>query len=127
MIQKGSFLRVIDNSGGRLVYCIRIVSKLKRRYAFVGDVLVVSIKNLRKKRKFASKVKKGNVVKALVVRTKISKKYYFGDNLMFFENSVVLLNNNYKLIGTRIFGLLPRCLRYTRYMRFLSLCTGVRS
>ena len=126
MIQKGTFLKVIDNSGAKDVCCIRIVSNKKHRYAYTGDILLVSVKKLRAKRRFASKVKKGQLIRALVVRTKKKNSYFSGDDLSFFENSVVLLKNNNKLIGTRIFGLLPRLLRYSQYMRLLSLCAGIR-
>jgi large subunit ribosomal protein L14 len=126
MIQKGTFLKVIDNSGAKNVCCIRIVSNQKYRYAYTGDILLVSVKKLRAKRRFASKVKKGQLVRALVVRTKKKNSYFSGDNLSFFENSVILLKKNNKLIGTRIFGLLPRSLRYSQYMRLLALCAGVR-
>jgi len=126
MIQKGTILKVIDNSGAKNVCCIRIVSNLKYRYAYTGDILLVSIKKLRAKRRFASKVKKGQLIRALVVRTKKKTSYFSGDNLSFFENSVILLKKNNKLVGTRIFGLLPRLLRYSQYMRLLSLCAGIR-
>ena len=126
MIQKGTFLKVIDNSGAKNVCCIRIVSNQKYRYAYTGDILLVSVKKLRAKRRFASKVKKGQLIRALVVRTKKKSSYFSGDNLSFFENSVILLKKNNKLIGTRIFGLLPRSLRYSQYMRLLALCAGIR-
>jgi large subunit ribosomal protein L14 len=126
MIQKGTFLKVIDNSGAKNVCCIRIVSNQKYRYAYTGDILLVSVKKLRAKRRFASKVKKGQLVRALVVRTKKKNSYFSGDNLSFFENSVILFKKNNKLIGTRIFGLLPRSLRYSQYMRLLALCAGIR-
>ena len=126
MIQKGTFLKVIDNSGAKNVCCIRIVSNQKYRYAYTGDILLVSVKKLRAKRRFASKVKKGQLVRALVVRTKKKISYFSGDNLSFFENSVILFKKNNKLIGTRIFGLLPRSLRYSQYMRLLALCAGIR-
>jgi large subunit ribosomal protein L14 len=126
MIQRGSFLKVIDNSGAKNAYCIRIISNSSKRYAFVGDLLLVSVKSLRAKRRFSSKVKTGTLVRALIVRSKITKFYFFGDNLKFYENSAVLLNKQNKLIGTRIFGLLPNSLRYTRFMKLLSVCAGTR-
>lgn len=127
MIQKGTFLKVIDNSGAKTVCCIRIVSNKKYRYAYTGDILLVSVKKLRAKRRFASKVKKGQLMRALVVRTKKKTSYFSGDSLSFFENSVILLKKNNKLVGTRIFGLLPRLLRYSQYMRLLALCAGIRA
>lgn len=126
MVQKGCYLKVIDNSGAKIAYCIRIVSNSNKRYAFVGDLLLVSIKSLRAKRRFSSKVKLGTLVRALIVRSKITNFYFFGDNLKFYENSVVLLNKQNKLLGTRIFGLLSNSLRYTRFMRLLSVCAGTR-
>lgn len=127
MIQKGSYLKIIDNSGAKNAMCIRILSNSNKRYATIGDVLLVSIKNLRTKRRFSSKVKKGTISRALILRSKITKFYFFGDNLKFYENSAVLLNKQNKLIGTRIFGLLPNSLRYTRFMKLLSVCAGTRN
>lgn len=126
MIQVGSILKVIDNSGANKVRCLRIISASQPRYAFLGDMLLVSVKRLRAKRRAKSKVKKGALTWALIVHSKTNKGYYFGDNLVFYDNSVVLLNNKGKLIGTRIFGLLPKCFRYTQYMRLVTVCTGVR-
>lgn len=126
MIQKGCYLKVIDNSGAKIVFCIRLISKSNKRYAFIGDLLLVSVKSLRTKRRFAAKVKPGTLIRALIVRTKNTKCYLFGDNLKFYENSVVLLNKQNKLLGTRIFGLLPNSLRYTRFMKLLAVCTGTR-
>jgi len=118
---------VIDNSGARDVACIKVSSGYKRRYASIGDVVVVSIKRLRKKRRSASKVKKGEVSKALVVRTKSNNSDYSGKTLNFFENSVVLLNNQNRPIGTRIFGVLPKSFRYTKYLKIVSLSAGLIS
>ena len=92
MIQVGTYLNVIDNSGAKKVACIKVYNGYKRRYAFVGDVVLVSVKSLRKKRRFSSKTKKGEVHKALVVRTKSELKNFINDSFIFFENSVVLLN-----------------------------------
>lgn len=126
MIQKGTFLKVIDNSGAKMVCCVRILSNKRYRYAYIGDILLVSVKKLRAKRRFASKVKKGQLMQALIVRTKKKSFYLSRDDLSFFENSVILLKKNNKLVGTRIFGLLPRSLRYSQYARLLSLSAGVR-
>jgi large subunit ribosomal protein L14 len=124
MIQSGSYLKVIDNSGAREVKCIGVLKRVKQRYAFTGEIITVSVKKLRTRRKLFSKVKKGEVLKALLVRTKnsISLKCR---KLSFFENSVILLNNQKKLIGTRIFGSLPKALRYTKHLRLTFLCAGL--
>ena len=125
MIQVGTFLNVIDNSGAREACCIKIVKGYKKRYAFVGDLLFVSVKSLRSKRKSSSKVKKGDVCLAVILRTKSNLHSFSGDSFKFFENSVVLLNRQYKFIGTRIFGALPKQIRYTKYLRAASLSSGL--
>lgn len=125
MIQVGTVLNVIENSGARKVCCIKVLSGYKSRYAFTGDLIMVSVKSLRTKRKATSKTKKGEIYKALVVRTKCVTKNAFGENLKFLENSVVLLNKQNKFIGTRIFGAVPLEFRYSRYLRLVSLANGV--
>jgi large subunit ribosomal protein L14 len=125
MIQKGSKLNVIDNSGARFVSCIHVPCGYRRRYAFIKDIIVVSVKKLRNKRKLFSKVKKGEVINALIVRTKTSLKSYSSENLYFKENSVVLLSKQNKLIGTRLFGIIPINFRYTKYLKLVSLAAGL--
>ena len=125
MIQAGTFLNVIDNSGAKNVSCIKVLSGYRRRYAGVGDLIVVSVKNLRTKRRSTSKIKKGEMSKAVVVRTKSTIKSFSGERLNFFENSAVLLNNQKKPLGTRIFGSLPKNFRFTKYLRLVSLSAGI--
>lgn len=126
MIQKGTYLNVIDNSGAKLAYSIQNITNPTCRYAFLGDIILVSIKKLRVKRRYASKIKKGSLAYGLIVRTKCFKNSFFGDKLKFYTNSIVLFfRNTYNLIGTRIFGLLPKVFRSTQYLRILSICTGV--
>jgi len=99
MIQNGTYLNVIDNSGAKLVCCIQVKKGWKKRYAGMGDIIVVSVKSLRNKRRATSKVKKGEVLKALIVRTKSSFKEYSNKSINFFENSAILLTNNNRPIG----------------------------
>ena len=127
MIQKGTYLNVIDNSGAKVVGCIQVKKGFKQRYASIGDIIIVSIKSLRNKRRSTSKVKKGDVLKALIVRTKISVSDYSNKSIKFFENSVILLTNNNKPIGTRIFGSLPKFFRYTKHFKIASLSAGLTS
>jgi large subunit ribosomal protein L14 len=124
MIQVGTSLKVIDNSGAREVGCIGVLAGYRQRYAYTGDVVTVSVKKLRTRRRSFSKVKKGDVLKALLVRVKNPLKTKHGA-LSFFENSVVLINQQGKLIGTRVFGALPKYLRYTKHMRLVSLAAGL--
>lgn len=125
MIQNGSYLNVIDNSGARVAYCIKVSFGFKRRYASIGDLIVISIKSLRTKRRSTSKTKKGEIHKAVIVRTKKKQKNAFGDSFSFFENSIVLLNKQHKFIGTRIFGSVPKKLRYTKFLKIISLSSGL--
>ena len=126
MIQKGNYLSISDNSGAKIAYCIQNISKPNSRYAFLGDILLVSIKKLRVKRRFASKIKKGSLAYALVIRSRVFNYLFFGDALKFYETTVILLyKKTYKLIGTRIFGFLPYKFRYSQYLRLLSISSGV--
>jgi large subunit ribosomal protein L14 len=128
MIQKGTFLNVVDNSGAKIAYCIYNISNPNSRYALLGNIILVSIKKLRIKRRFASKIKKGALAYGLIIRTKIFRNSFYGDKLKFYENSIILFfKKTYNLIGTRIFGLLPKFFRFTQFMRILSICTGICS
>ena len=124
MIQVGTLLSVVDNSGAKKVRCIKVYPGYKRRYAFIGDLITVSIYSIRKKRRLTSKTRKGEIHKALVVRTKSGLKSATGESLAFFENSVVLLGKQNKFIGTRVLGALPIYFRYTKYLRILSIANG---
>ncbi|MBN2539801.1 MAG: 50S ribosomal protein L14 [Deltaproteobacteria bacterium] len=121
MIQMQTFLRVADNSGARKVCCIKVLGGSKRRYARVGDVIVVSVKEAIPN----SKVKKGDVLKAVVVRTKKEIGRNDGSYLRFDENSAVLINDQLEPLGTRIFGPVARELRAKQFMKIVSLAPEV--
>jgi len=125
MIQNGTYLNIIDNSGAKDICCIKVSKGYKRRYATVGDTIVVSIKNLRKKRRSTSKIKKGDVVKALIVRTRTSINTGFYEHLNFKENGAILITAQNKPIGTRIFGAIPKNFKYSKFLRITSLCSGL--
>lgn len=125
MIQTNSILKVIDNSGAKTAMCIKVNKGFKKRYAFCGDIITVSIKTLRPKRRSTVNVKKGEICKALLVRTKTKKILGSGESFNFLENSIILLNRQQKFLFTRIFGSLPFFIRYTKYMRILSMSSGV--
>ena len=127
MIQNGTYLNVIDNSGAKIVGCIQVKNGFKKRYASMGDIIVVSVKSLRNKRRITSKVKKGEVLKALIVRTKSRIKESSNKSINFFENSVILLTNNNRPLGTRIFGVLPKFFRLTKHFKIASLSAGLIS
>ena len=120
MIQTESRLTVADNSGAREVLCIRVLGGTGRRYASVGDVIVVTVKNAIP----ASEVKKGTVSRAVVVRTKKEICRADGSYIRFDDNACVLLNNAGELRGTRIFGPVARELRATN-MKIVSLAPEV--
>jgi large subunit ribosomal protein L14 len=121
MIKTGTYLNVCDNSGAKKVYCIKLLSDSKRVYSYLGDLILVSVKKLRKKRKNTSKVQKGDLCKALIVHTKTKINNQSGISHFYFDNSVVLLNKQNKLIGTRILSPLASKFRYTRFFKLISL------
>lgn len=127
MIQNGTYLNIVDNSGAKVACCIKVMIGYKRRYARIGDLVMISIKSLRTKRRFSSKTKKGEVYRALLIRAKVNKVSYNGDFNSFFENSAVLLTKQNKLLGTRIFGSISKSFRYTKYLKLLSLSAGTSS
>lgn len=121
MIQMQSRLEVADNSGAREVQCIKVLGGSKRRYASVGDVIVVSIKDAAPR----SRVKKGDVYKAVVVRTAKGVRRADGALIKFDGNAAVILNSKLEPVGTRIFGPVTRELRGERFMKIVSLAPEV--
>lgn len=112
---------VADNTGAKSVKCFRILGGTNRRYASVGDIIVVSVKSATP----TSKFKKGAVAKAVVVRTKKEYRRKDGSYIRFDENACVLIDNNKEMIGNRIFGPVARELRDKRYMKIVSLAPEV--
>ncbi len=121
MIQTQTRLDVADNSGARQVMCIKVLGGSHRRYANIGDVIKVSIKDAIPR----GKVKKGEVMNALVVRTRKGVRRSDGSLIRFDTNAVVLLNAQFQPIGTRIFGPVTRELRVEKYMKIVSLAPEV--
>jgi large subunit ribosomal protein L14 len=120
MIQQETRLKVADNSGAKEVLCIKVLGGSKRRYASVGDTIVVTVKD-----SSPGGLKKGTVSKAVVVRTKKEIRRKDGSYIRFDDNAVVLLNAAMEPRGTRIFGPVPRELRDKDYMRIISLAPEV--
>jgi len=121
MIQMQTRLRVADNSGAREVMCIKVLGGTKRRWASIGDVIVVSIKEAMPN----SKVKKGDVAKAVIVRTVHKLRRADGSYIRFDDNSAVLINAAKEPIGTRIFGPVARELRAKQFVKIVSLAPEV--
>ena len=121
MIQQETILDVADNSGAKKLMCIKVLGGSRRRYASVGDIIVVSVKEAAPR----SKVKKGDVKKAVVVRTKKEIRRTDGSYIRFDENSAVLISDAKEPIGTRIFGPVARELRNKKFMKIISLAPEV--
>ncbi len=121
MIQVHTQLTVADNSGAKRVACIRVLGGTRRRYARVGDIIVVAVKEALPH----SKVKKGDVMRAVVVRTQKETRRGDGSYIKFDDNSAVLINPQGDPIGTRIFGPVARELRAKRFMKIISLAPEV--
>jgi large subunit ribosomal protein L14 len=121
MIQTESTLKVADNSGAKLLLCIKVLGGSKRRYASVGDVIIVSVKEAIPN----SKVSKGSVMRAVIVRTAKELRRADGSFIKFDDNSAVLINQQNEPIGTRIFGPVARELRAKKFMKIISLAPEV--
>jgi|SRR5690554_74567 len=121
MIQQESRLKVADNSGAKEVLCIRVLGGTRRRYASIGDKIVVSVKGAMP----SGNVKKGMVSKAVIVRTKKEVRRRDGSYIRFDDNAVVLLSNTGEMRGTRIFGPVARELRDKQFMKIVSLAPEV--
>jgi large subunit ribosomal protein L14 len=125
MIQQETILKVADNSGAKTVKCIKVLGGFKKRYANLGDIIVISVQQLRNKSKNTSKVLKGGVFRALIVRTKKRYKKRDGSVFLLEENAVALINKQGNPIGTRILGPIPKTLKKKKFMKFVSLSVGL--
>jgi large subunit ribosomal protein L14 len=121
MIQMQSVLKVADNSGAKKVMCVKVLGGSHNMIASVGDVIVVTVKEAIPN----GKVKKGDVHKGVIVRTKKEIKRPDGSTIKFDNNAIVLLNNSFEPIGTRVFGAIPREIRSKNYMKIVSLAEEV--
>jgi large subunit ribosomal protein L14 len=124
MIQQKTILKVSDNSGAKTVRCIKVLGGFKKKIAKLGDTIVVSVQQLKNKTRNTSKVKKKEVYKALITRTKIgyTKKNGFKDT--FFDNSIVLINKQGSPVGTRILGPIPKMFKKKKFQKFLSISSA---
>ena len=124
MIQSGSFLNVIDNSGAKKLMCIKILNTgYKQRYATIGSLILVSIKSVRFSKNM--KVKKGEIHKAIIIKTKVSKFFHTLNYKNYFENSAVILNKQNKLLGTRIFSTIPKQFKGSKFLKLTTLSSGI--
>lgn len=121
MIQQRTHLDVADNSGAKTVMCIKVLGGTRRRYATLGDIIVIAVKDAAAN----SKVKKGEVMKAVIVRTKKEVNRHDGSYIRFDSNSAVLINAQNEPVGTRIFGPVARELRAKQFTKIISLAPEV--
>jgi large subunit ribosomal protein L14 len=125
MIQPRTILKVSDNSGAKTVRCIKVLGGFQRKFAKLGDTIVVSVQKLRNKSKDTSKVKKKEVYRALIIRTRIKHGKKNGLKTSFYENAVVLVNKKGGPVGSRIIGPLPRLLKKKKFQKFVSISAGL--
>ena len=125
MIQSGSRLRVVDNSGAIFIRCIQASKKNKCRYAYMGDMIIASVRKLRRRYKKRAKVKVGDVVSALIIRTTSPLSHTSGNKTMYNANYAIIFNKQNKPIGTRIFGPVARELRAKQFVKIVSLAPEV--
>jgi len=125
MIQEQTILKVSDNSGAKTAKCIKVLGGFQKKYAKLGDTIIVSIQKLRNKLKKTSKVKKKEIYKALIIKTKTSYTNKNGFSLILNENSVALINKQGNPVGTRIIGPLPKKLKRKKNQKFINISNGV--
>ena len=129
MIQMQTLVKVADNSGAKIAKCIKVLGGYKKKYAKIGDIIVISVQQLRNRSKLTTKVKKGDIYKALVIRTKIKYKKKDGSftfyDTNFRNNAVVLMSKKKNPIGTRITEPIPAHLRKEKFTKFLSISRGI--
>ena len=121
MIQQQTILRVTDNSGAKTVKCIKVLNGFNRRSAILGDTIIVSIQELRNKARITSKVKKGEIHKAVIIRTKNKTMKKDGMTVYFQSNAVSLINKQGKPIASRIIGPIPKILKKKKKLKFAKL------
>lgn len=124
MIQPKTLIDIVDNSGAKQIRCVKVVGGFKKNAAKLGDVIVASVQKLRTVNRDRSKVSKGDVVRALLIKTQKNKKNKDGANIRFNRNEAILLNKQNNLVGTRILSPIPRALKKKRYLKYFSLSKG---
>ena len=125
MIHPRSLIKVFDNSGAKTVRCIKVLGGFRKKYGKIGDILIVSVQQLRNKQKKSSKVKKKEIYKALIIKTKFKHEKINKFSVLMHENGVVLMNKQGDPVGTRIIGPVPKLLRKKKFQKFISISSGL--
>lgn len=124
MIQKETYLNIIDNSGVKKVCCIHVYGGYRKRYAYTGDIVLTSIKSM-KKVSSESKFKKGDIVRILILQTKQSKSSFFHNKVKHYENAGIVVSPLKKIMGTKIFGSVASTFRYSKFLKVVTLAKGL--
>lgn len=124
MIQQQTLLKVADNSGAKTAKCIKVLGGFKRKFAYLGEIILVSIFQLRNKSKTTSRVQKGNIYKALIIRTKTKTRQKDGSSIFFKNNCVTLINKQGNPIATRVIGPVSKNLKKKKFIKFTSISAG---
>jgi large subunit ribosomal protein L14 len=124
MIQTETILTIIDNSGAKNAKCVHVVPGFKRRYAYIGDTVISVVESIKSKKKATSKIKKGEVIHLVIIRTKFKKGGKDGSTLNFNSNAGVLVNKQNKPIASRILGPVTKSLKNSKHMKITSLSSG---
>jgi large subunit ribosomal protein L14 len=125
MIQPQSVLKVSDNSGAKSVRCLKVLGGFKKKYAKLGDIVIVSVQKVRNNSKKTSRVNRKEIYKALILRTKTIHRRKTGYESFFKENAVALLNKQGNPVGTRVLGPVPKSLKKNLFQKFISISAGV--
>jgi len=124
MIQKGTSLNISDNTGVKKIACIHLCKGFKKKTSFPGELIIASVKKVNPKKQ-NMKIKKGDIVKALILRTKHINLYNILERTMSQENSAIIISNQNKILGTRIFGNVKREFRTTKFLKIISMAKGI--
>lgn len=124
MIQQQTILKVSDNSGAKTVRCIKVLGGFRKKIAKLGNTIVVSIQELRNKSRKTSKVKKGEVFRALIIKTKSKQHYKDGSTIFFNNNAVSLINKQGKPLASRLLGPVPKILKKGKFSKFTNISLG---
>lgn len=125
MIQKETYLNIIDNSGVKKVSCLHVYGGYRKRYARSGDIILASVKSIKTKKDEELKFKKGDVTKVLILYTKALSKSFYYNQKKHYENAGILISNSNKIVGSRIFGSIDSSFRYSKFLKVVTLSNGI--
>lgn len=125
MIQKETYLNIIDNSGVKKVACLHVYGGYRKRYATSGDIILASVKSIKTNDKGESKFKKGDITKVLILHTRVLSKSFYSNQKKHYENAGILVSNTNKIVGSKVFASVDANLRYSKFLKVLTLAHGI--